>query len=376
MDFNLFSYYTLGRRSELEAGLAGLRVDLYQRMLDEAAQIAAAADEAGFAGIGHPEHHLQIEGCEPSNDLAAMAMFLGQHTTRMKIISCGWVSTTHNPLRAAETIATLDNMLRGRFAFGLVRGYQYRWVENFKVLPQLTAVGPWNKNTAEDDLNREYFAEYVEVVLKALTNPTFKHDGTFWQFPAVGMINPHVHDVYTSMGAGVQDDMTIDEIGIAPRPYQDPCPQVYAGFSASMRTAVFWAKYGGRPIVMSGNIEFCQTLWSTYREEAKQWGHEIPAGSEAAWGGIVVCAPTDSEAQKQFEDMEWFWNQWAVPFGNPMPELLVGSPDTITAKIERARQAFNPQECFMIVPQGMHSGDQICASLELFADTVMPRFVD
>ena len=108
MDFNLFSYYTLGRRSELEAGLAGLRVDLYQRMLDETAQIARAADEAGFAGMGHPEHHLQIEGCEPSNDLAAMAMFLGQHTERLRIISCGWVSTTHNPLRAAETIATLD----------------------------------------------------------------------------------------------------------------------------------------------------------------------------------------------------------------------------------------------------------------------------
>ncbi|MDH3683408.1 MAG: LLM class flavin-dependent oxidoreductase, partial [Acidimicrobiia bacterium] len=161
MDFNLFSYYTLGRRSELEAGLAGLRVDLYQRMLDETAQIARAADEAGFAGMGHPEHHLQIEGCEPSNDLAAMAMFLGQHTERLRIISCGWVSTTHNPLRAAETIATLDNMLRGRFAFGLVRGYQYRWVENFKVRPELTAVGPWNKDTPADDLNREYFAEYV-----------------------------------------------------------------------------------------------------------------------------------------------------------------------------------------------------------------------
>ena len=68
MDFNIFTYFTMGRRAELEAGLAGLRVPLYQRMLDEVAQIAATADQLGYAGYGHPEHHLQIEGCEASND--------------------------------------------------------------------------------------------------------------------------------------------------------------------------------------------------------------------------------------------------------------------------------------------------------------------
>lgn len=377
MDFNLFSYFTLGRRPELEAGLAGLRVDLYQRMLDETAQIAAMADEAGFAGFGHPEHHLQLEGCEPSNDLAALAMFIGQHTKRMKVISCGWVSTTHNPLRAAETIATLDNMLRGRFAFGLVRGYQYRWVENFKIRQDLTAVGPWNKDSADDQMNREYFAEWIDVVIKALTNRTFKHAGKYWQFPNNAtnqMVNPHEHLAYTQMGAGVRDDMTIDEIGIAPPPYQQPMPTMYAGFSASMRTALFWAQHKGKPIVMSNNYDFCDVLWSKYREEALKWGHEITPGNEAAWGGIVICAPTDAQAQEQFADMEWFWNSWSVPFGNPMPELLVGSPDTITAKIEAARKRFNPQETFMIIPQGIHSADQICESLGLFADEVLPRF--
>ena len=376
MDFNLFSYFTLGRRAELEAGLAGLRVDLYQRMLAETAQIVAAADQAGYAGFGHPEHHLQIEGFEPSNDLAALAMFIGQHSQRLKVISCGWVSTTHNPLRAAETIATLDNMLRGRFSFGLVRGYQYRWVENFKVRPELTAVGPWNKDSADDDLNRQYFAEYVEIIIKALTNRTFSHHGPFWQFPAAGMRNPHPHPVYTEMGAGVRADLTFDEIGIAPAPFQDPMPQLYAGFSASLRTALFWARHRGRPVVMSGNYDFCDLLWSSYREEAKKWGHELVRGSEAAWGGIVICAPTDAEANAQFEDMAWFWEKWSVPFGNPMPELLVGSPDTISAKIEAARQRFDPQEAFMIIPQGVHPANQVCDSIGLFAEKVMPRFTD
>lgn len=374
MDFNLFTYCTMGRRKELEAGLAGLRDDFYQRMLDELGTLVGLADDLGYAGFGHPEHHLQIEGCEASNDLAAMAMFLAAHSKRLRVISCGWVSTTHNPVRAAETIATLDHMLRGRFAFGLVRGYQYRWVENFKVQPSFAAVGPWNKDSADDLRNRAHFAEYVDVVLKALTSETFSHRGDFWQFPAVGMKNPHVHAVYTDFGRGVAADMAIEEIGIAPRPYQKPHPQLYGGFGASVRTALFWARHNGRPIVMSGNLDFCEMLWARYREEASKWGHENPPGAQVAWGGLMLCAPTDAEAEKQFEDFRWFWERWSIPFGNPFPELLVGSPDTISRKIEAAQQRFNPQECFLIIPQGLHPASQVGDSLDLFARKVMPRF--
>ena len=123
------------------------------------------ADEAGYAGFGHPEHHLQVEGFEASNDPRLMAMWLGMHTKRLKVITCGFVSTTHNPLRTAEDIATIDHMLKGRFGVGLVRGYQARWVENFKIRPDLAAVGEWNKDSDVDSYNRDYFAEFVEIVV-------------------------------------------------------------------------------------------------------------------------------------------------------------------------------------------------------------------
>jgi len=141
VDFSLFMYCTVGRRAELEAGLAGQRNDLYQRMLDEIAEYARFADGAGFAGYGHPEHHLQIEGFEEANEPNLMSMWLGSHTERLRVITCGYVSTTHNPLRVAENIATLDHMLKGRLGVGLVRGYQARWVENFKIRSDLSAVG-------------------------------------------------------------------------------------------------------------------------------------------------------------------------------------------------------------------------------------------
>ena len=191
MDFNLFMYCTIGRRAELEAGMTGTKPELYQRMLSEIAEYATYADQAGYSGFGHPEHHLQIEGFEIANDPLLMSMWLGKHTERLRVITCGFVSTAHNPLRTAESIATMDHMLGGRFGVGIVRGYQARWVDNFRIRPDLQAVGPWNKNSEQDTLNREYFEEFVEIVVKALTHETFSHQGKFWTFPPEGFVNSH-----------------------------------------------------------------------------------------------------------------------------------------------------------------------------------------
>ncbi|MDE0847015.1 MAG: LLM class flavin-dependent oxidoreductase [Actinomycetota bacterium] len=373
MKFDLFMYCTMGRRDELQSGLAGLNNDYYQRMLSEIREIAQFADQNNWYGIGHPEHHLQIEGFEASNDLGLMASWIANATERLRIISCGYVSTTHNPLRVAEQIATLDHMTGGRLGFGIVRGYQHRWVEQLKIRPELAAVGHWNKDTEIDVLNRRFFEEFVEVVLLALTSKTFSYEGEFWKFPNDNK-NPHLHTVYSEYGAGVEADMTINEIGIAPRPLQTPHPPLYGGFTMSMSTALFWSQYGGTPIVLSDKLDFCEALWKTYREEAPKHGIEKPRGHEAAWGGIAVCAETDAEAEAQFEDMAWFWEKWAKQFGQGMPLKLVGSPDTISRQIDEAHKALGFDEIFFLIPQGIHSSDQIISSLDLITTKVMPRF--
>jgi alkanesulfonate monooxygenase SsuD/methylene tetrahydromethanopterin reductase-like flavin-dependent oxidoreductase (luciferase family) len=373
MKFGLFVYCTIGRRAELEAGMAGVKPELYQRMLDELAEVASFADKAGYYAFGHPEHHLQIEGFEISNDPCLMAMWLGQHMERMRVMTCGFVSTANNPLMTAEKITTLDHMLKGRFGVGLVRGYQARWVENYKVKPELTAVGPWNANSADDETNREYFAEFVDIVVRALKEETFSYDGKYWQFPPRDFVNPHEHPVYANLGKGVDADMRVHEVGIAPKPYQKEIP-LYGGFSASLRTARFWAKYKGRPIVLSGNTEFLELLWKEWGEEARAHGHDFEPGDEACWGGICICAETDEKAQRLFEDMQWFWDTWATPFGQGMPETLVGSPDTLNRRIEAVAKVVPIKEAYLLVPQGLHSSAQLQESLDLFARKVMPNF--
>lgn len=370
MKFGLFMYCTIGRRGELEEGMAGRKPELYQRMLSEIAQYAEFADKAGYFGFGHPEHHLQIEGFEISNDPCLMAMWLGSHTERMKVITCGFVSTANNPLQTAEKISTLDHMLQGRFGVGLVRGYQARWVENYKVLPQLNAVGPWNAKTEADELNRQYFAEFVDIVVTALTNETINYQGEFWSFPPKDFVNPHEHPVYSNYGQGVSPDMSISEVGIAPKPYQSEIP-LYGGFSQSLTTAKFWAKYKGKPIVLSGNTDFLEVLWREWSDEAERHGHQVVPGQQACWGGIMICAETDAKAQKLYEEMSWFWKTWSTPFGQGLPELLVGSPDTLNKEIERVSKTVPIDEAMLLIPQGLLEPSQLLDSLDLFSRKVM-----
>ena len=372
MKFGLFMYCTVGRRNELEQGMAGRKPELYQRMLSEIAQYAEFADQAGYFGFGHPEHHLQIEGFEISNDPCLMAMWLGSHSEKMKVITCGFVSTANNPLQTAEKIATLDHMLGGRFGVGLVRGYQARWVENYKVLPELNAVGPWNAKTEADDINREYFAEFVDIVVTALKSETMNYQGKYWSFPPKDFVNPHDHPVYSDYGQGVDANMAISEIGIAPKPLQNEIP-LYGGFSQSLTTAKFWAKYKGRPIVLSGNTDFLELLWKEWGDEAQRHGHIVEQGKQACWGGIMICAETDAKAQELYEDMAWFWKTWSTPFGQGLPELLVGSPDTLNKEIERVGKSVPIDEAILLIPQGILEPSALLDSLDLFSRKVMPN---
>src|SRR5262249_39798114 len=96
---------------------------------------------------------------------------------------------------------------------------------------------------------------------------------------------------------------------------------------------------------------------------------------QAAWGGIFICAPTEALAQEWAKDMLWFWQSWATPFGQGMPELLIGSPDTISRRLEQAKQALPDQdEGVLPIPQGLHERPRTLSALELRVSQVMPRF--
>ena len=72
--------------------------------------------------------------------------------------------------------------------------------------------------------------------------------------------------------------------------------------------------------------------------------------------------------------MQWFWKTWATPFGQGMPEVLVGSPDTLNKRIDAVSKAVPIDEAYLLIPQGLHTPNELKDSLDLFARKVMPNF--
>jgi alkanesulfonate monooxygenase SsuD/methylene tetrahydromethanopterin reductase-like flavin-dependent oxidoreductase (luciferase family) len=364
----------IGRKYELEQGMAGQRGDLYQRFLDEVKGYVQLADELGYAGYCQPEHHLQIEGFEVNNHPGMFSLFVGLHSKRLMAGTMGYTLTTHNPVRVAEEIATLDHMLQGRLFVGFTRGYHARWVDSYAAI---RGIGATNATLAkarsdQDTVNREIFEESVQVVKKAWTSETFSHQGTYWQFPPPG--GSAGHPAYAEFGKGQDADGIVREIGIAPRCYQDPHPKLYGAFAHSMRTVEMWAREGGKPIVLATDLDFCETLWNKYGEFAAKHGHDVPQQERGAWGGFLILTNDKQRAEERMAEHSWFWEKWFIPHGQQLPNFIVGNADEVSRQIEAAQERLGINELFLMFGQGHLEPEENAEELYRFADEVFPRF--
>ena len=220
MNFHLFMLPTIGRRQELEQGMAGTREDLYQRMLTEIGEQAQFADQLGYYGLGFTEHHFHIEGFELSTNPVLLDAYVGLKTTRLKVGQLALVLPAHHPLRVAEDVAMLDHITGGRAYVGFARGYQDRWVNT---LAQGEGVGATLSDKSEVDLrNRQAFEEAWEIIKLAWTKDTFSYDGQFWKVPPPG--TTWNMPATQNWGRGVQPGGALTELGITPKPLQKPHP--------------------------------------------------------------------------------------------------------------------------------------------------------
>jgi alkanesulfonate monooxygenase SsuD/methylene tetrahydromethanopterin reductase-like flavin-dependent oxidoreductase (luciferase family) len=374
MKFNLMQTGVVGRRAEIEAGMAGQRPDLYQRFLAEVRGYVRLADELGYAGYCQPEHHLQIEGFEINNHPGMFSLYVGLHSKRMKAGIMGYTLPTHNPVRIAEEIAMLDHMLGGRLFVGFTRGYQARWVDSFAAIRGIGATTPdmVKAKDAQDAINAEIFEESLQIVKKAWTHSVFSFKGKHWQFPPEG--GSTGHPAYAEFGRGMDADGIVREIGIAPLPLQKPFPRIYGGFAGSLRTVDLWAREGGKPIVLSSDLDFCEALWNRYQESAKRAGREVPREEAAAWGGFLMLTDDRAKAQSLMAEHQWFWDKWFIPHGQRMPNVLIGSADELIDQIGRAHDRLGFNELFLMFGQGHLEPERNNEELEQFVRRVAPRF--
>src|ERR1700689_455142 len=111
---SLFYLPTIGSRAEIEAGMAGMRPELYQRMLRELSEQIKLADELGYDSVSFTEHHFHIEGFEISQNPVLLDLYFAMQTKRIRVGQLGIVLPAANPIRVAEDIAMLDHMTGGR----------------------------------------------------------------------------------------------------------------------------------------------------------------------------------------------------------------------------------------------------------------------
>jgi alkanesulfonate monooxygenase SsuD/methylene tetrahydromethanopterin reductase-like flavin-dependent oxidoreductase (luciferase family) len=382
---SLFYLPTLGNRREIEAGMAGLRGDLYQQMLREILEQVRLADELGYDSVSFTEHHFHIEGFELSNNPVLLDLYFGLQTKRIRVGQLGIVLPAANPIRVAEDIAMLDHMTGGRACAGFARGYQRRWVD---VMAQQThgihGALP-HQHDEIDAANRAAFEECFAIIKKAWTEPMLAYEGKYWKIPAGA--TPWTLEATLDWGAGVENGI-LTSVGVVPKPLQKPHPPIFQPFASSEKSIRWCAKEGVTAILPPMHRSHEDNLFDVYAEVSGR-----PRGQGMGLLRDVIIADTDAEAVALWKDSGVFSGRaWFEPFGfrkgvidpvsgaAPSAELslrngyaLVGTVDTVTRSLEAIKRRLPVDWLFCYTYNGLVPHPVLMRSIERFWTEVVPR---
>jgi len=260
--------------------------DLYHEYLDQ----LEFADELGFDGVAVNEHHQTAYGMMPTPGVLAGALARRIKNGKLAILGRA-LPLVNNPLVIAEEFAILDNLTRGNFIAGFVRGIGVEY-------------HTMGMNPAESQAR---FAEAHDLIIQAWTRPgPFAFEGKYYKFKYV---NPW------------------------PRPYQDPHPPIFTPSSGSLST-IRWSA--------QRRYTYCQTLapiaavaqtFKLYREEADKAGYQA-SPYQLAWSNAIYVAESD---EKALRDVRPHLEAYANEFLTRNPVMMAPPGYTSVESIKRMR---------------------------------------
>ncbi|MDX6665779.1 MAG: hypothetical protein QOG68_1985 [Solirubrobacteraceae bacterium] len=311
--------------------------------LGELVEEAVLADSLGLDVFGVGEHH------RPEYVVSAPAVVLGAiaaRTRRLRLTSAVTVLSSDDPVRVFQDFATLDLLSGGRAEIMAGRG---SFIESFPLFGQDL-----------DDYD-ELFASKLELLLKLREGERVSWDGS-------------------------KDRAPIGDLGVYPRPLQDPLP-VWVAVGGNPQSIVRAAGLG-LPLalaIIGGLPERFVALVELYRHAAAQHGHD-PATLPVGINSHTYVADTSQRARDEF------WPSYAETMTRiglergwppqtreqfdlacaPRGHLLVGSPEDVTAKILYEHRLFGHQRFLAQMTVGPMPHEQTLRSIELFATQVAP----
>ncbi len=336
----------------------------YESYIDQ----LASAEGLGFDVIAVNEHHQTAYGMMPAPNLIASALI--QRTKNVKIAILGRaLPLVNNPVNIAEEFAMLDNLSKGRIITGFVRGIGNEY--------HSTGINP--------AFSHERYHEAHDLIVGAWTRPgPFAFEGEHYNFRYVNCW---------------------------PRPYQEPHPPIWIPSMGSSET-ISWAAAPERKypfLVTFSGYDLVVRYLNLYRDQAKKYGYEA-SGDQLGWAAPIYVADTDERAKQEAkagietlfnEFLHSPWEMLLPPGYTSLPSMkntmrlrkalgsrardmtidelmengtvVVGSPQTVRAKIERMREATGFNIMIALLQFGVLGDDLTRRNMQMFASEVMPH---
>jgi len=359
-------------------------------LFDEMHETVELVDELGFTGLWLAEHHFAWDGWyrSGSNPLL-LGADCARHSDRLRFGQCGLIVPDWHPIRLAEDIATFDHITKGRVDIGIAPGINSRACKNFHPAG----------DRRDRDLNRALYEENVEILLKALTQEAWSHEGRFHTFPAPGWkeANPMAHDERFH-----NSDNEVVKLSIQPGPYQKPRPPIFA-MSESVPSVEWCASKGIGTMCQHLSVGRIRENWEAYRKVAAEaQGRPFAMGEDVSIMRTIYLAETDEEAiaiAKPGIERLTKWSSGNIyrmrqglvtsdeledgdmeldgfDFNMKHDLIILGSPETAVKKIERLRDELNCQHIALFLNVPGLTFEQVKNCLRLFGERVMPRFAN
>lgn len=329
------------------------------------------AEPLGFDGVWAPDHCGTPYGMTP-NPLQLLTWIAGR-TERIELGTMVVVAPWWHPVRLAHQIAYLDILSNGRYTtIGLGRGV---------ARSEFAAVGVPREEA------RQRFNETLDILKLALTSERFSYEGEIFRIPEMSIRPaPRTNDLPSRLfgSAATRDSLEIlSRKGLVPL-FVGNKPIEEAGKDVQFVNTIRAEE--GLPPCQPRNVLFMYCVAN--EEEAarsQEWiiranmdvnlhygfadasnfkgvaGYEAYAAREAAATALLAEAVTGKST-----------GQSQVP-GYHASNLMIGTPDTVFAKIRAAQEACSFAEITVIPQFGHMPYDEAIRSTRLFAEEVLPE---
>ena len=327
---------------------------------DQALAEVEAAEEYGLDAVWLAELHGAPERSVMSAPMM-VASAIAARTSTVKIGIAVQVLPLSHPLRLAEEAATIDQISHGRLIYGIGRSGVVRTYEDYGI-----SYGE----------SRERFAETLEILKKAWTEPSFSYQGKYYSFNRVS-VTPHPYQKpYPELRMAAATPETFPQIGRLGLPIfvavrQGPFGQLAERIKA-YREAYEAAGHPGQGKVFLRVPAYLAETRELARAEAKdsimsffRYQAELGRDSARRAGGEIAV-----QRLRQVERLE------ALTYDEALAtQLLVDDPDGFTARLREVQEEIGLDgilaelNCGGRIPQ-----HRVVNALRLMCQEVKPRF--